>query len=164
MAAEPVPATKVTDTVTPESPVAANVVAKQITGSKSDADPKGSSFSLLRAKGAAESKGAIKLSWQKVAGATFAVYAGAYASRAAAMASGDPVATMTSVAGGPASTAADVLDLPGDYTVVETGAPADYKLNETWYDSFNAPAAYSIFNTTTRVMSRRRPGTSRFFR
>ena len=69
------PPTTITGEVSPENPVAADAVEKQILGAKSDADPKGSSFGLLQAKGVAKSKTAVKISWKKVSGAqAYVVY------------------------------------------------------------------------------------------
>jgi hypothetical protein len=60
---------KVPAMVSPKTPAGAAAVDKQILRAKSDADPRGSTFHLLRAKGAAASKSAVKLSWKKVSGA-----------------------------------------------------------------------------------------------
>lgn len=64
--------------VSPEKPVAASTVDKQITTAKNDNDPKGSTFGLLQAKGQAKSKSSIKVTWKKVAGAQeYVVYGNA---------------------------------------------------------------------------------------
>ena len=55
--------------ISPSNPVAAASVEKQILTARSDADPKGSVFNLLQAKGVAKSKTAVKVSWKKVTGA-----------------------------------------------------------------------------------------------
>ena len=56
--------------ISPSNPVAAASVDKQITTAKSDADPKGSVFNLLQAKGVAKSKTSVKVSWTRVTGAS----------------------------------------------------------------------------------------------
>ena len=49
---------------------------KQITTAKSDADPQGSVFNLLQAKGVAKSNTSVKISWKRVPGAsTYIIYA-----------------------------------------------------------------------------------------
>ena len=61
--------------ISPSNPVAAASVYKQITLAKSDADPKGSVFNLLQAKGVAKSNTSLKISWTKVPGAkSYVVY------------------------------------------------------------------------------------------
>ena len=55
--------------VSPEKPALIKKIVKQITNAKKDADLKGSSFSLLQAKGLAKSKSSVKVSWKKVPGA-----------------------------------------------------------------------------------------------
>ena len=63
------------DKTTSENPVSINEVDKQIITKKSDTDLKGSTFSLLQAKGVAKSKTSVKVSWKKVSGAkTYIVY------------------------------------------------------------------------------------------
>ncbi|MBQ6438881.1 MAG: RICIN domain-containing protein [Mogibacterium sp.] len=72
---EPTIPTRINRTVSPENPVAAETVEKQIKSAKTDSDTKGSSFNLLRAKGMAKSKNKITVSWKKVSGAkTYVVY------------------------------------------------------------------------------------------
>ena len=56
--------------VSPEKPARAATVEKKLLKSKSDRDPKGSTYSLLRAKGVAKSASTVKLAWSKVKGAT----------------------------------------------------------------------------------------------
>lgn len=63
------PRTITTDTA-PNKPGTKQAVEKVITRQKSDADPKGSSFGLLSAKGKAKSKKSIRVSWNRVKGAT----------------------------------------------------------------------------------------------
>lgn len=72
---EPTLSTVVTGEVSPDNPVSASAVEEQIVTAKSDADPKGSGFGLLQAKGAAKSKTSVKVTWKKVKGATkYVVY------------------------------------------------------------------------------------------
>ena len=67
--------TSISGDISPDNPVAAEAVERQITGLKSDSDPVGSTFALLQAKGVAKSKTAVKLSWKRVPGATgYVVY------------------------------------------------------------------------------------------
>ena len=56
--------------VPPEKPVRLEDVEKIIITTKNDNDQKGSTFSLLQAKGVPKSKSSIKLSWKRVNGAT----------------------------------------------------------------------------------------------
>ena len=56
--------------ITPEKPVQLEAVEKAIIGTKNENDQKGSTFSLLQARGVPKSKSSIKLSWKKVNGAT----------------------------------------------------------------------------------------------
>ena len=65
----PKPSSRPAKEVSPENPVAAKSVQKTITAAKNDADPAGSSYSLLQAKGNAKSTTSIKVSWKKVKGA-----------------------------------------------------------------------------------------------
>ncbi len=58
------------DAVSPSNPAAATAVAKAVTSQKSDSDPKGSTFSLLQAKGSAKSNTSNKITWTKVKSAT----------------------------------------------------------------------------------------------
>ena len=55
--------------VSPENPVSSKTNEKEVFAAKKDKDTKGSTFSLLQAKGAPKSKSSIKLSWKKVPGA-----------------------------------------------------------------------------------------------
>ena len=55
--------------VSPENPVSSKTNEKAVFAAKKDKDTKGSTFSLLQAKGAPKSKSSIKLSWKKVPGA-----------------------------------------------------------------------------------------------
>ena len=55
--------------ISPEKPAKLTEVQKAITTAKNDNDQKGSTFSLLQAKGVAKSKTSIKISWTKVPGA-----------------------------------------------------------------------------------------------
>ncbi len=61
--------TEITGEITPTSPAAAQSVVSQILSARSDADPKGSGFVLLQAKGSAASSTSVKLSWKKITGA-----------------------------------------------------------------------------------------------
>ena len=67
--AENLPQTVTTD-IAPNKPVAKEAVEKLIRNQKSDADPKGSSFGLLSAKGTARSKQSIRVTWNWVKGAS----------------------------------------------------------------------------------------------
>ncbi len=66
-----VPATPIssTDSISSETPILLETVEKAIIGTKNENDQKGSTFSLLRAKGVPKSKSSIKLSWIKINGA-----------------------------------------------------------------------------------------------
>lgn len=57
------------DAVSPEKPAKVAAVEKAIITAKNDKDQKGSTFSLLQAKGVPKSKTSIKLTWKKVKGA-----------------------------------------------------------------------------------------------
>lgn len=61
---------KVTTDIAPNKPVAKEAVEKLIYSQKSDADPKGSSFGLLSAKGTAQSNQSIRVTWNRVKGAS----------------------------------------------------------------------------------------------
>ena len=62
--------------ITPSNPVALASVDKQITTARSDADPVGSVFNLLQAKGAANNNTSVKISWKRVTGASaYIIYA-----------------------------------------------------------------------------------------
>ena len=56
--------------ITPEKPVSLKDVENVIIATKNEKDQKGSTFSLLQAKGVPKSKSSIKLSWKYVKGAT----------------------------------------------------------------------------------------------
>ena len=59
----------VSGTVTPEKPVLAEQLEQAAAGPLGEKDMKGSTFSLLQAKGKPASKTSVKLTWQKVSGA-----------------------------------------------------------------------------------------------
>lgn len=61
--------TVIPEKISPSNPATVASVDKKITAAKTDADPKGSVFNLLQAKGVEKSKTAVKLSWKKVSGA-----------------------------------------------------------------------------------------------
>ena len=60
----------ITGEISENNPVPAAAVEKQVLGAKTDGDPNGSSFGLLRAKGVAKSSKTITISWKKIPGAT----------------------------------------------------------------------------------------------
>jgi len=61
--------------ISPDNPLDIAVVESDITSSNNDDDQIGSAFGLLRAKGSAKSKSAVKISWKKVPGASaYVVY------------------------------------------------------------------------------------------
>ena len=69
---EPTPTTDITrDTndISPSNPVKVDEIEKTILNIKDDKDTKGSTYTLLKAKGTPKSKKSIKLSWSKVPGA-----------------------------------------------------------------------------------------------
>ena len=55
--------------ISPQNPAKISSVEKSVVSSKSDKDIKGSTFSILKAKGTAKSSKSIKLTWKKVKGA-----------------------------------------------------------------------------------------------
>ncbi len=65
----------ITGDISPENPVSAAAVEKQLTTAMNDSDPKGSSFGLLQAKGVSKSKKSVTVSWKRIGGAkTYIVY------------------------------------------------------------------------------------------
>ena len=67
--AAPTDPSRSSDDISPEKPASSAQVEKVILTQQNDNDPKGSTFSLLQAKGVAASKTSIKLTWKKVKGA-----------------------------------------------------------------------------------------------
>ena len=73
--AAPTVPTVITGDISPENPVSAAAVEKQLTTAMNDSDPKGSSFGLLQAKGVSKSKKSVTVSWKRIGGAkTYIVY------------------------------------------------------------------------------------------
>ena len=67
---EPTPdITRDTNDISPSNPVKVDEIEKTILNIKDDKDTKGSTFTLLKAKGTPKSKKSIKLSWSRVPGA-----------------------------------------------------------------------------------------------
>ena len=73
---------KVSTGISPNSPVTKEAVDKLIRSQKSDADAKGSNFGLLSAKGTVKSKRSIRISWNRVKGASgYIIYGNACGAR-----------------------------------------------------------------------------------